>query len=690
MPVAEPPVIDDGSTQARAIALRVLARARSLTRPPTRLEFSARCKLVGGELKGHAYNADSDPIQRWLIEQMDLGIWERIFWCAPPQFGGKTVVGILMPALYGTIVQRLPIGYALPTLQDLDKAWHTKLRPQLLASGFGDHLPVHGPGSKGGRGPSVQLRDPETGELEGHILFCAGGAYGDTTAGMLIDEADQFRKNDEPDVEALEDLFNRCNAYRSRALRVVVGTIEWDDNSTILALVDQGTGSRPWLRCPHCGRHQAIDPIKQLVYDGDDDTTVRASARLICATCAARWTEDDRQQAIRDLIMVHRGQTVTERGEIDGPTPRTIALSLIYSAFDCPHARLPELAREHWHAARAEAKGNYPLMRKFTRYRLVRPYEQPVVAGEISNRALADLSKRSDYHQREVPAWVRRLVVACDVQKTRHYWLALGHGDDDRWCIIDWGYEFLVELDAHGHPLREPNHDDRVRVMDLIDAKVMTGWPRQGQPDDRVVPVSCGIDTGYLAGEIVEWVASKPHWCAMKGVGRDQAGRKDDQRLDGKSLLEPVLAERLLGVCRVTQPTTMTIPLWLVAGSNVRQQFHSGLMRAPRSPGSGMLPLDLAANDNLLLHLTAEIWTKDPKTGKWYWREARADRNHLLDCGTQALALAQYEAAVADLYPPEPPAPKPPPADARDHDHPASFAQPSTTPDGRPWLVSDR
>jgi hypothetical protein len=62
----------------------------------------------------------------------------------------------------------------------------------------------------------------------------------------------------------------------------------------------------------------------------------------------------------------------------------------------------------------------------------------------------------------------------------------------------------------------------------------------------------------------------------MKGVGRDQDGRKDDQRHDGKGLLEPdALAERLLGVCRVTQPTTMTIPLWLVHGSNVRQQLHS-------------------------------------------------------------------------------------------------------------------
>jgi phage terminase large subunit GpA-like protein len=110
-------------------------------------------------------------------------------------------------------------------------------------------------------------------------------------------------------------------------------------------------------------------------------------------------------------------------------------------------------------------------------------------------------------------------------------------------------------------------------------------------------------------------------------------------------------------------------------------------MRAPGSPGSGMLPLDLAANDNLLLHLTAEIWTKDPKTGKWYWREARADRNHLLDCATYALALALYEAAVADLYPPAPPPPRGP---ARRRRQPDSFTPPTTTPDGRPYLLSDR
>jgi len=687
MPVAElHPVV----SPAESIAARVLARAKNYTRPPTRLEFSRRCKLVGGELKGHGYNPDSDPIQRWLIQQMDLGIWERIYWSAPPQFGGKTVVGILMPALYGTIVQRLPIGYALPTLQDLDKAWHTKLRPQLLASGFGSHLPAHGPGSKGGRGPSVQLRDPETGELEGHILFCAGGAYGDTTAAMLVDEVDQFRKDDAPDVEALEDLWNRCNAYRARALRIAVGTIEWDDNSTVLALVDQGTGSRPWLRCPHCGAHQLVDPDKQLVYDGDDDASVRDSARLACAHCATRWTEDDRQQAIRDLVMVHRGQAVNDLGEVTGEAPRTTALSLIYSAFDCPHARLPELAREHWLAKRAEAKGQYALMRKYTRYRLVRAYVQPAIAGELTNRTLAELSKRSDYHKREVPRWVKRLVVCCDVQKDRHYWLALGLGDDGRWCIVDWGYEFLVELDEHGHPKREPTAADRVRVMDAIDRHVMQGWPIQGDPDRRSVPVACGIDTGYLAGEIVAWVATKPHWCPLKGVGRDHDGRKDDQRHDGKTLLDPALAEKLLGIVRVTQPTTMTIPLWHVHGGNVRQQLHSGLMRAPGTPGSGLIPRDLGAGEALLQHLTAEIWTKDPKTGKWYWREARAGRNHWLDCATYAIALALYEATVEEVYPPEAPAARAAPVPDPATHQPHTFTPPRTTPDGRPFLLSDR
>jgi phage terminase large subunit GpA-like protein len=682
MPVAE---LDP----AHQIAARVLARARILTRQPTRLEFSSRCKLVGGELKGHAYNPDSDPIQRWLIEQMDLGIWERIFWCAPPQFGGKTVVGILMPTLFALIVQRLPVGYALPTLQDLDKAWHTKLRPQLLASGFGDHLPLHGPGSKGGRGPAVQLRDPTTGDLEGHILFCAGGAYGDTVAAMFIDEADQFRKNDEPDIEALEDLWNRCNAYRSRALRIAVGTIEWDDNSTIIAMVTGGTETRPWLRCPHCGTHQAIDPDKQLVYDGDDDAAVVASARLVCSHCDVRWTEDDRQQAIRDLRMVHRGQTVDAKGDVQGLVPRTTSLGLIYSAFDCPHARLPELAREHWHAKRAEAKGQYALMRKFTRYRLVRPYVQPAIAGELSNKTLAELTKRSDFHKREVPTWVRRIAVSVDVQKNRHYWLALGLGADARWCIIDWGYEYLTPLLPDGtiDKTYEPTTADRVRVMDAVNTIAMRGWPRQGNPDEVVVPTIAGIDTGWHPSEIVPWVAAQPMWCSLKGVGRDQSGRKDDQRRDGKGLLEDALAERLLGFVTVSQPTTMTIPLWLINGSNVRQMLHSGLMRAPGSPGSGMLPRDLATNDSLLLHLTAELWTKDTKTGKWYWREARADRNHLLDCSTQCLALALYDEAVAELYPPEPP---PARRAEPDPDAPQTFTPPTTTPDGRPWQLSDR
>jgi alkylhydroperoxidase family enzyme len=137
---------------------------------------------------------------------------------------------------------------------------------------------------------------------------------------MLVDELDQFRKNDEPDVEALEDLWNRCNAYRSRALRIGVGTIEWDEQQHHrLASSTRAPARAPGCAARTAARHQALDPDKQLVYDGDDDAAVRASARLVCATCAARWTEDDRQQAIRDLAMVHRGQTVDAHGEVQGP-----------------------------------------------------------------------------------------------------------------------------------------------------------------------------------------------------------------------------------------------------------------------------------------------------------------------------------------------------------------------------------
>lgn len=695
-----------------AIAAEVLAIARAREPAVSRMVFSRRCTHVAGDSAGFPYDPNSDPIQRWILQQLDLvhadgsRVWERFYWLAPPQFGGKTIVGIIIQLLHGVTQDRVPVGYALPTIEALEKAWHSKLKPQIRKSGFTDYLPEDGPGSKGGRGHVQQFRHPKTGEWLGSVTFCTPGAYGDTIATMLVDEVDQFRINGVPDLNGLEDLWNRCNAYRQRALRIAVGTLEWDENSTILVLVqDQGACARAWLRCPHCLAYQLVDPEKQLVYDGDTDQAVRESARIECSDCKAKWDEKDRQDAITNLRMCMKGQKVLPGGEIEGPVPQTIALSVLEDAFVCPHARLPELAREDWHSLKEERKGNYEPRRKYFRYRLCRPYVQPAAQGELTNKGLSDRSKLSTYHKRQVPRWVTHLTSGSDVQKNRHYWIVLGHGPDRRWCIVDWGFEMLTPRGEDGKLVEgyEPTPEDRVRVMDMIAGIMRAGWAQQGAPHIRLMPTWNVIDTGYLPEEIVPWVATQPDWVCAKGVGSTPNGKKDDARAEGAPLLTPDLATAMRGILTVSQPKSLSVNLWLIQGGNVRQQLQSGLLRARGSAASGELPKDLPAAESLLLHLTAEAYTRDDKTGNYYWREVRPG-NHLLDSAVYALAAGWFEAAYREIYPEHAPSAIPAPVaqvpldandprnryDVQSRRHTFNGSAPQTTPDGRPYGVRDR
>ncbi len=610
---------------ASDISDRVLARAKKRRRPPTYREFAKTIALPAGPLKGHPYDPSSDPCQSYLIDQMDSGKWERFYVCAPPQFGGKTLVGVLCPSLRNAIALRLPVGYGLPTLQDLDKAWAEKLRPALLKSGYEDHLPKSGPGAKGGRSHTLQFYEPITGETEGMLVFLAGGAYGSTVAAAIVDEVDQFRTGDgTPLWGALEDIFNRANAYGRKALRIAVGTIENDTQSIILPLVEeQGTGTRPWPKCPHCGTYQRFT-WDQVAYDATDEGSARASVRIACNNCGSALTEDDRKRAVKACKFVHRGQSIDAAGNLVGDVPRTSALGLIWTALDSSLTDLRDIAVEHLRArAQLEAHQDHGLIRKFYRYRLCECYtaelEEMGAAADVTFRYLLDRSQRckwgpvrasTDRAEDRAPTYSHHLAepppdcVGCvggvDVQEDRIYWTLTAYALDGSTYDTAWGYDYARtdRLPA--------NKADFFSVMDRAD-QVMREYC-------GVLPFVCGgLDTGFETDTLLAWCKGKPQWKPTKGASSTLKDEPGDI---------PGIVHRRDG-------------LYLIATDNVRELLHSALRRQNGQPGAAHIPSGLAntASDTAYLkHLCAEKMVLDHKTkkfklikgpGRWDWQDAR-------------------------------------------------------------------
>ncbi len=633
---------------ANLLSGRVLARSRKRRAPPTFREFAGTLTYPGGPLKGHRVQPDSDPCQDYLYKQFDSGRWERIYVCAPPQYGGKTINGVLVPALRYAVSLRLPVGYGLPTLQDLDKAWSEKLLPALRNSGYGSHLPTSGPGARGGRGHTLQFTDPETGEFEGMLVFLAGGAYGSTVAAAIVDEVDQFRTSDgAPLTGQLEDIFNRANAYGRKALRIAVGTIEHDTQSIIVPLVmEQGTGTRPWLPCHACGGHICLTG-DELQYDPVDEETARQSAVLVCPLCAGTWNDSQRLKSLKSALFVHKGQTV-EKGAIVGPEPRTSALGLLWNAYESSLTNLGELAVEHFRACLPlHARNDHGLMRKFWRYRRCQVYLNDVLAedsapNQLTRGFLCARSEGSAYgpitaskikdgdgtHESVVcPQEVEGLIVSCDVQRGglrapgRLYYLVSGVCGDFRTFDLSWGSLTLAPIGA------QPNTAELHSGLDRLHRLALGISELYARPIIRR-----GIDVGDRQDEIRQWLIRYPEWWPVKGIGHTP---KASESWD---IPEWIYRREMEGRWN----------LYEIDVNKVRHQAQVGFLVPSGAPGAAHVPKGLIGTDSLVRHYCGTALVPDLRGGV-RWSDKDADRkNHaewqrridLLDCRTYMLALA--------------------------------------------------
>lgn len=620
--------------------LRPVRKARTIA------EFARSLRLPDGPSgprdgqPGDLWVPETEPTQAAFLAHVESNAWRKFTIVAPSQ-RGKTLKAILCPLLHAVAECRQSAGFVLPSLDKLTQAWDGKLKPAIEGTGFKEWLPIKGPGSKGGRAPVLTMRDPATGRRAGLLYFMAMGTGGRETAvsmvspqKLMIDEAD--------DAESAGQLTltgKRVNSWGKQGRVYIASTVndragrdatdsnDPDTAHPILMLYREGSRHRQQHRCPHCKGYFAPE-LEHVDIDRE---------RITCPLCAAVWSDDDRRDALNRSLSVGKNDQVIEDRVVAGQY-ESDEYSELSTILDYHMSVFSSVCAEIRNAKQAEARGSYSLMKTVMHKMFCRSYVEPAGAMEITNAGLAVVSMRSDYEKRTVPAWVINLSCGVDVQQDRLYWVVIGHGPDDRWCIIDWGYESFI---PNGHD-RQPTPADRRRVLTELDAKVNIGWQIEGRQsfEDRMVPLPGlrGIDVGYLTDEITGWLRGMRSWRACRGVGKDML------RSLGKVLELPPEARAFV---ELRQPDGWAFPLCNVIGENVRRWIHAGLLRDPYTPASGMLPRGLKANDILCLHLSGEVESLD-KEGKAYVREVRV-RHDLLDAAIYAIALSRMRAGVQTM-----------------------------------------
>jgi phage terminase large subunit GpA-like protein len=639
----------------------------SFSRPPlTHRQFAKqRTKLPGGPLKGTAYDPGTDPVQSYFTDQLDSGQWESLTWTAPPQVAGKTQCAILVPALRAVIELRAAVGYGLPTLHDLDRGWQTKVAPTIKDAGLGDYLPDRGPGSKGGRPPSVQFEDPENNRAGlGSFVFLAGSAKQVTCQIIVIDELDAWRTADgDPRWDDIEDCWARADSFQSDAIRIGTGTVECDDpaRSIVLSLVNErGTGTRMHHRCPHCfafapAEFSAFTYEYRTTDGGPDLGHASATAAYACPSCGARWSEDDRRKALLGAVFAHKGQTVDAGGQIIGPAPSTRHLGLRTHALDCILTTMGAIA-EKWAAARfaLEQHGTHEPMRKFCRYQQVAcytgdqqvdedgketPHTHRTLAARSERTAWAEVVENSDddkrwsrYTAASIPAAVTLATGAIDVQRNRLYCGLTGLDADRRTYDLAWS----IERARSGQDGKEPPPWSAGELQETL-ARAADYLEEIAGPLFRVGVVD--VSDGVTQGEVAEWLSTRPKWNAIQGEDHLPAIRPGGTIQPRTSL-----------VCWDTS-WRGGMGSYRVVTEAAQQVVAEGYRIDPAAPGAGLLPGPIRAGNTYLRHLTAVGWVTT-SAGRRVWKAlpgaGRADYFDVRAYATAvALAIRQQDAEPA-------------------------------------------
>lgn len=625
--------------------------------PLTPLEFAATLKFRKGRTV-FDYDIGSHPAQRIFLEVFGAAVAGesrfRHFVIIKPTQDGGTMVTQAIPQFYVTTQLGDPViaGNADMRLSSLQ--WQDKLRPLIVDSGRSSVLPTEGPGSEGATAPTMI-------KLAGVSLYYLGaGASNEAGQAMVSGRLLTRDELDSMHPYTAELMTGRQDSYPDTWLTIDTSTIKHDESSPILESYEASTAAHLEFGCPYCNRFVHWQ-WKHVRFDSANVIRARESVHLVCPHdgCGQKINDIDRKAMLvyANCRLVMKGQKVNAAGDIEGPMPETIKWGMIWTALDSPLIPLSRLAEKYVLALDAKKLGDHAPLRRFFRDALCQVYVEEIDNAEISPKALSLQSDKSDYDKRQVPAWAKFITVGMDVQKDRHYWVAIAFDlTGERSGFVDWGYEYVLPKRDDGQPNdRTPTAAERHQCLDRLHAQFARGWQIVGT-EDRMVPVRYVMDTGYNRVSEVDlfpWIQTHPQWTSGKGVGRDQMAKMDASTRAGKSLLHPILSQRLLGILDIRQPDTMPLPLLSVSGHTVRQMLHAALMRPAGTAGQCWLPKGLKSNDYLLLHLCAEIWTEEMKdgkpTGKWYWREVRRDQNHLLDSSTYCYAAGVYHREVVKL-----------------------------------------
>lgn len=299
----------------------------------------------------------------------------------------------------------------------------------------------------------------------------------------------------------------------------------------ILSLYNRGTRARWYWPCLHCGEYfepkpgidcfalPAFEQLEDMVQRIDLMTLADQFAHVVCPHCGGLHEMSGKREMNARGRWVHEGQTVTRDGVVDGARRRSQIASYWLGGAAATYQRWDSVVHKYLQGVMVyvQTRDEKPL-KATTNTDQGAPY----LSRAASKRRVSEdlLRRREEWPKGVVPAGVRFLTAAADVQSSRFVCEVFGWGPGLESWLVD-----RFEITASNRPEGDRNAglDPASYVEDwdaLAEQLVKRRYPIDGQSGKELEVLLTLCDSGGREG--VTENAYK-FWRKMRGKGLGKA-----------------------------------------------------------------------------------------------------------------------------------------------------------------------
>lgn len=381
----------------------------------------------------------------------------------------------------------------------------------------------------------------------------------------------------------------------------------------IFAWYNQGDRRRWYWPCPHCQAFFTAEASREAF------TLIGKRAHLVCPHCATAIEARHKPAMNAAGVWLAEGQQITVDRQIAGDAPVSNLASYWLTGPAAAYQSWDSLVQRYEQALRTlERTGDEKAMQALVTTDFGTAYRPRNLNIARDGRVLA--SRAEDTEKRTVPAGVKFLTAAVDVQKNRFVVQVMGWAEgNERWLVDRYNLRWSRRLGGNGEP--EPIDPAR-QLQDwaiLLDQVANKPYPLADDPTRGLMPVAVAVDSGGKAGVTERAYAfwKQARACGLGGrIMLVKGGSHSGQRVRQTFPDSSQRADRHANAAG-------EVPVWLLNTLILKDSLAADLERS--EPGPGYIHFPRWLGQWFFDELTAET-----RTAKG-WENLSNDRNEAFD-----------------------------------------------------------